>query len=131
MVSLSGKHVPGSYAQKLIKGIIVRYGMPAFWITINPPAQWNPLVVILAGVEYSGDIFTVLRKIREKGINLKLGKRNKLPRTRGTRRIDHAKELARHSSPSAGHPAAIDAFPPDTSSPDRHNRVGPRYLTLS
>ena len=56
------KHVPGSFAQKLvmrsnIRGIIVRYGMPGFWITINPSDLRNPLVVILAGVEYSGDIF--------------------------------------------------------------------------
>jgi Helitron helicase-like domain at N-terminus len=40
-----------------IRGIIVRYGMPGFWITINPSDLRNPLVVILAGVEYSGDIF--------------------------------------------------------------------------
>jgi len=43
-----GKHVPGSFAQKLmmrsdIKGIIVRFGMPAFWITINPSDLRNPL----------------------------------------------------------------------------------------
>ena len=31
--------------------------MPGFWITINPSDLRNPLVVILAGVEYSGDIF--------------------------------------------------------------------------
>jgi hypothetical protein len=53
--------VPGSFAQKLtmrseIRGIIVRYGMPAFWITINPSDLRNPLVLILAGVEYFGSI---------------------------------------------------------------------------
>ncbi|KAI7970124.1 hypothetical protein EIK77_000334 [Talaromyces pinophilus] len=32
--------------------------MPAFWITINPSDLRNPLVLVLAGVEYSGDIFT-------------------------------------------------------------------------
>ena len=31
--------------------------MPGFWITINVSDLRNPLVVILAGVEYSGDIF--------------------------------------------------------------------------
>ncbi|KAJ5100152.1 hypothetical protein N7532_007153 [Penicillium argentinense] len=56
-----GIRVPGSFAQKLttrseIRGIIVRYGMPAFWITINPSDLRNPLELILAGVEYAGDI---------------------------------------------------------------------------
>lgn len=55
-----GMQVPGSFAQKLrmraeIRGLILRYGMPAFWITINPSDLRNPLVLILAGVEYSGD----------------------------------------------------------------------------
>jgi hypothetical protein len=54
--------VPGSFAQKLklraeIRGQIIRYGMPAFWVTINPSDLRNPLVLILAGVEFSGDIF--------------------------------------------------------------------------
>lgn len=31
--------------------------MPAFWITINPSDLRNPLVLILAGVEFSGDVF--------------------------------------------------------------------------
>ncbi len=31
--------------------------MPAFWITINPSDLRNPLVLVLAGVEFSGDIF--------------------------------------------------------------------------
>ena len=58
-----GMQVPGSFAQKLrmrseIRGLITRLGMPAFWITINPSDLRNPLVLILAGVEYSGDIFT-------------------------------------------------------------------------
>jgi hypothetical protein len=55
-----GMQVAGSFAQKLrmrseIRGLITRYGMPAFWITINPSDLRNPLVLILAGVEYSGD----------------------------------------------------------------------------
>ena len=36
-----GMQVPESFAQKVkrrseIKGLIARYGMPAFWLTINP-----------------------------------------------------------------------------------------------
>jgi hypothetical protein len=55
--------VPGSFAQKLrmrseIRGLIVRFGMPAFWLTINPSDLRNPLVLILAGVEYSEDILS-------------------------------------------------------------------------
>jgi hypothetical protein len=55
-----GMQVPGSFAQKLrlrseIRGLITRYGMPAFWITINPSDPRNPLALILAGIEYSGD----------------------------------------------------------------------------
>ncbi|PVH68339.1 hypothetical protein DL98DRAFT_631594 [Cadophora sp. DSE1049] len=54
--------VPESFSQKLkrrseIKGLIVRDGMPAFWITINPSDLRNPLVLLLAGIEYSGDTF--------------------------------------------------------------------------
>ncbi|KAJ5761309.1 hypothetical protein N7520_008465 [Penicillium odoratum] len=46
-----GMHVPGSFSQKLrmrseIRGLIIRYGMPAFWITINPSDLRNPLVLI-------------------------------------------------------------------------------------
>src|SRR5947207_2789700 len=42
-----GMQVPGSFSQKLmmrsqIKGLIVRDGMPAFWITINPSDLRNP-----------------------------------------------------------------------------------------
>jgi hypothetical protein len=55
-------HVPGSFAQKLrmrslIQGLIVRYGMPAFWMTINPSDLQHPLVLSLAGLDYSGNIF--------------------------------------------------------------------------
>ena len=35
----------------------MRYGMPAFWMTINPSDLRHPLVLVLAGVEYSGDSF--------------------------------------------------------------------------
>jgi hypothetical protein len=50
-----GESVPLSYSQKLkmrsrIKGLIARYGMPAFWLTINPSDLRNPLVLILAGI---------------------------------------------------------------------------------
>ena len=57
-----GMQVPESFSQKLkrrseIKGLIVRDGMPAFWMTINPSDLRHPLVLLLAGVEYSGDAF--------------------------------------------------------------------------
>ena len=44
-----------SFAEKLklraeIRGLMVRYGMPGFWITINPSDLQNPLVIILAGI---------------------------------------------------------------------------------
>ena len=57
-----GMQVPGSFSQKLkrraeSKGLIVRDGMPAFWMTINPSDLRHPLVLRLAGVDYSGDDF--------------------------------------------------------------------------
>ncbi|CZR52918.1 uncharacterized protein PAC_02795 [Phialocephala subalpina] len=59
-VNLVGMQVPESFSQKLkmrseIRGLIVRHGMPAFWMTINPSDLRNPLVLYLAGVEYSED----------------------------------------------------------------------------
>src|SRR5258708_6886692 len=30
--------------------------MPAFWMTVNPSDLRHPLVLMLAGVEYSGDV---------------------------------------------------------------------------
>ena len=53
-----GMQVPESFAQKVkrrseIKGLIARYGMPAFWLTINPSDLKNPLVLQLAGITYS------------------------------------------------------------------------------
>jgi hypothetical protein len=55
-----GMQVPESFAQKVkrrseIKGLIARYGMPAFWLTINPSDLRNPLVLQLAGITYSAD----------------------------------------------------------------------------
>ena len=40
-VTTTGSQVPESFSQKLkmrsqIKGLITRYGMPAFWMTVNP-----------------------------------------------------------------------------------------------
>jgi hypothetical protein len=63
--------VPGSFAQKLklraeIRGQIIRYGMPAFWVTINPSDLQNPLVLILAGMQFTRDIFAAANSaIRE------------------------------------------------------------------
>jgi len=56
-----GTPVPLSFSQKLkmrsqIKGLIARYGMPAFWITINPSDLRNPIVLVLAGIEFPGDV---------------------------------------------------------------------------
>ncbi|KFZ23650.1 hypothetical protein V502_01866 [Pseudogymnoascus sp. VKM F-4520 (FW-2644)] len=55
-----GMHVPGSFSQKLklrsqIRGLIVREGMPAYWVTINPSDLRNALVLNLAGIEYPED----------------------------------------------------------------------------
>ena len=57
-----GMQVPESFAQKVkrrseIKGLVARYGMPAFWMTINPSDLRNPLVLQLAGITYSADAF--------------------------------------------------------------------------
>lgn len=51
-----GARVPGSFFQKLqmraeLRGLIVREGMPAFWLKINPSDLQSPLVLVLAGVE--------------------------------------------------------------------------------
>ena len=51
-----GFSVPLSHSQKLmmrsqIRGLIAQYGMPAFWLTINPSDLRNPLVLKLAGIE--------------------------------------------------------------------------------
>src|SRR6266516_7352760 len=59
-----GMHVPESFSQKLkmrtgIKGFNVRQGMIAFWLTINPSDLRNPLVLKLAGLEYSEDAFPI------------------------------------------------------------------------
>ena len=66
-----GMQVPESFAQKLkrrseIKGLIGRYGMPGFWITINPSDLQNSLVLRLAGHTYSGnDLPTATAAIRQ------------------------------------------------------------------
>jgi hypothetical protein len=54
--------VPGSFSQKmqirsLARGLTVREGMLAIWLTINPSDLQNPLVLILAGREYDSDAF--------------------------------------------------------------------------
>lgn len=57
--------VPGSFAQKLrmrteIRGLIIRFGMPAFWITINPSDLRSPLVIILAVASFFHYICTAV-----------------------------------------------------------------------
>ena len=54
-----GMPVPNSFLRKLymrreMKGTIVRFGMPAFWFTLNPSDLRHPLVMDLAGVQYRG-----------------------------------------------------------------------------
>lgn len=63
-ITAIGVQVPGSFFQKLqmraeIRGLLVRHGMPAFWMTINPSDLQNPLVLLLAGAQYSRDSFPV------------------------------------------------------------------------
>ena len=55
-----GNPVPESFSQKLkfrsmIKGLMVRWGMPAFWLTINPSDLRDPIVLILGGVRYGSE----------------------------------------------------------------------------
>ncbi len=55
-----GMKVPESFSQKLImrseiKGLTVRGGIPGIWLTLNPSDLRNPLVLVLAGIEFSGD----------------------------------------------------------------------------
>lgn len=54
-ITAIGVQVPGSFFQKLqmqaeLRGLLVREGMPAFWLTINLSDLQNPLVLVLAGV---------------------------------------------------------------------------------
>jgi hypothetical protein len=68
-ITAIGAQVPGSFFQKLqrraeLRGLIVREGMPAFWLTINPSDLQNPLVLILAGVQLSAEASTVDSLIR-------------------------------------------------------------------
>ncbi|KAJ5370019.1 uncharacterized protein N7496_006111 [Penicillium cataractarum] len=60
-ITAIGVHVPGSFFHKLqmraeLRGLLVREGMPAFWLTINPSDLHNPLVLILAGVQCSSSL---------------------------------------------------------------------------
>jgi hypothetical protein len=55
-----GMRVPESFSQKLmmrteIKGLIARGAIPAIWATFNPSDLRNPLVLILAGIEFPAD----------------------------------------------------------------------------
>jgi hypothetical protein len=57
-ITAIGMQVPESFAQKLkmrsqIRGLIVLLGIPAVWLTGNPSDLRNPLVLILAGVQYA------------------------------------------------------------------------------
>jgi Helitron helicase-like domain at N-terminus/PIF1-like helicase len=55
-----GTHEPLSFAQKLtmrdeMKAVIVRLGMIAWWLTVNPSDLSHPLVLELAGISISHD----------------------------------------------------------------------------
>ena len=57
-ITTIGMPVSESFSQKLvfrsqIRGLSVREGMVAFWLTINPSDLRNPLVLWLAGIKYS------------------------------------------------------------------------------
>jgi Helitron helicase-like domain at N-terminus len=41
----------------MIKGLLGRRGMPAFWLTINPSDLRDPIVLILGGIRYSSESF--------------------------------------------------------------------------
>jgi hypothetical protein len=64
-ITAIGVQVPGSFFQKLqmraeIRGLLVREGMPAFWLTINPSDLQNPLVLVLARLQCPSDSSTSL-----------------------------------------------------------------------
>lgn len=55
-VKSMGAIVPNSYQQRSrmrveMKSMVVRYGVPAFWFTLNPSDLRNPLFLKLSGVE--------------------------------------------------------------------------------
>jgi Helitron helicase-like domain at N-terminus len=57
-----GNPVPQSISQKLklrsmIKELLARWDMPAFWLTINPSDLRDPIVLILGGIRYSSESF--------------------------------------------------------------------------
>jgi len=59
-VQVISKHVPGSSAARVemrneIRSMITQYGMPIFFLTINPADIYNPLVKFLAGSEIDID----------------------------------------------------------------------------
>ncbi|KAI1829024.1 hypothetical protein DTO027I6_10052 [Penicillium roqueforti] len=61
-IAIIGVRVPGSFSQKMLlrsqaRGLTVREGMLAIWLTLNPSDLQNPLVLILAGIEYDSAVF--------------------------------------------------------------------------
>src|SRR5271163_1822655 len=64
--------VPNSFAQKQdmrlhIRALFIEFGLPAFWLTINPSDLRDPLVVKLAGITLPTDGFErVTAAIRRK-----------------------------------------------------------------
>ncbi|KIL63479.1 hypothetical protein M378DRAFT_42563, partial [Amanita muscaria Koide BX008] len=59
-VRVINKHVSGSSAARIemrnqIRAMITHFGMPIFFITINPADVYNPVVKFLAGAEIDID----------------------------------------------------------------------------
>jgi len=59
-VNVINSHVPGSSATQVamrneIRALIIAYGLPSFYITINPADIYNPLVKFLAGADIDID----------------------------------------------------------------------------
>jgi len=59
-VNVINSHVPGSSAAQVamrneIRALIIAYGLPSFYITINPADVYNPLVKFLAGADIDID----------------------------------------------------------------------------
>ena len=59
-VRVINKHVPGSSSAQMemhnqIRSMITQFGMPTFFITINPADIYNPLVKFLAGLDINVD----------------------------------------------------------------------------
>jgi hypothetical protein len=76
-----GTHEPLSFAQKLtmreeMKAVIVRLGMIAWWLTVNPSDLSHPLVLELAGISFSHDrlprLSNTVRRVVSRPLQIRL-----------------------------------------------------------